>query len=268
MLFITDNYKFCMGNFSYSVRPIISVLLSLNRALDFIISTHIYIYNVDCIYYGVIMKSRELNTIPDLIVSNYKIISNGDGKFTHSFTPENTDTVYKFVANGTAEVEEGQHYNIGYYTNENNEKIIELSCLAKIKDVNPKLSHLFAAQEAQGKHAVNKAKNDTRVQHDATDGYYWGKKYAWREFGMVIPHGAFYAYLEEIGHPTISCVTSNPDLQYQNNSESIAYKEEGLENAIERLITSAKKVTAARFESPLYSKRFVIKGIAAVTDRK
>lgn len=214
------------------------------------------------------MKSRELNTIQDLIVSNYTITPNGDGKFTHTFTPENTDTLYSFIANETHELEQGEHYSIGFYIDGKGNKIVDLSCVAKNQGVNPMLSFLFAQQEAQSKHAVNKKKNDTRVTHEATDGYYWGKKYAWREFGMAIPQGAFHAYLAEIGHPTVPCITSNPALQYNNNDHSIAYKEEGLAKAIKGLITSAVKVTAVRYESTLYSKRFMIKAISAITDKK
>ncbi|CDU07950.1 conserved hypothetical protein [Vibrio coralliirubri] len=214
------------------------------------------------------MKSRDLNTIQDLIVSNYDITPNGDGKFTHTFTPENTATIYQFVANGTPELEQGQHYSIGFYVEGDGSKVVDLSCVAKNKEVNPLLSYLFAQQLAEGKHTINKSKNDTRVTHKATDGYYWGKKYAWREFGMSIPQGAFFAYLKEIKHPTTPCITTNPDLNYSNNDESIAFKEEGLAQAIENLITSAKKVTPARYESPLYSKRFMIKAISAITDKK
>ncbi|PSU69822.1 hypothetical protein C9J22_13165 [Photobacterium phosphoreum] len=214
------------------------------------------------------MKSRELHTIQDLIVSNYTITSNGDGKFTHTFTPENTNTLYSFIANETYELEQGEHYSIGFYIGDKGNKIVELSCVAKNQGVNPMLSFLFAQQEAEGKHAVNTEKNNTRVTHKATDGYYWGKKYAWREFGMAIPKGAFHAYLAEVGHPTVPCFTSNPALPYSNNDYSIAYKEEGLAKVIEDLITSAVKVTAARYESPLYSKRFMIKAISAITDKK
>lgn len=214
------------------------------------------------------MKSRDLNTIQDLIVTNYTISANGDGKFTHTFTPENTDTIYTFIANGTPELEEGEHYSIGFHIDDNGKKIVDLSCVAKNQGVNPMLSYLFAQQEALDKHTVNKEKNDTRVTHKAEDGYYWGKKYAWREFGMAIPQGAFHAYLEQIGHPAVPCITINPDLPYSNNDHSIAYKEEGLAQAIEALIASAVKVTPARYESPLYAKRFMIKPISAVTDKK
>lgn len=214
------------------------------------------------------MKSRELNTIQDLIVSNYEITSNGDGKFTHTFTPENTDTVYTFIENGASELETGEHYSIGFHIADDGKRIVDLSCVAKNQGINPMLSYLFAQQEAQDKHVVNKEKNDTRVTHKAGNGYYWGKKYAWREFGMVIPKGAFHTYLEEIGHPIVPCLTTNPDLPYGNNDHSIAYKEEGLAKAIEDLITSAVRVTPARYESSLYSKRFMIKAISAVTDKK
>ncbi|MGL5396061.1 MAG: hypothetical protein ACRDBQ_12440 [Shewanella sp.] len=39
--------------------------------------------------------------------------------------------MYKFIANGTPEIEEGQRYNIGYFIDDNGDKIIELSALSK-----------------------------------------------------------------------------------------------------------------------------------------
>ena len=214
------------------------------------------------------VKSRKLNTIHDLIVSTYQIKPLGDGKFEHSFTPATTDTVYKFIANGTAEVEEGERYNIGYYVDDNGDKIIDLSALSKNTEVNPIISLLFAKEQAKGKHVINKDKNDQRVHHDATDGYYWGKKYAWREYGLVVPKKVFYDYLSEIDFPTVNCETINPDLAFTSNEKSIAYKDEGLEKAIDDLIMSAKKETKTLYKSPLFSRRFTIRGISAITDKK
>ncbi|WP_282130418.1 hypothetical protein [Pseudoalteromonas aliena] len=215
------------------------------------------------------MKPRYLKTIYDLIVRDYKIEPIGNGKFIHSFKPATTNTVYKFEANGTPEVEEGERYNIGYYDDANGNKIIETSCLSKNTDVNPMLSYLYATKLSEGKHNVNKSKNDERVSHTAQDGYYWGKKYAWREFGLVISKDAFFAYLKEINHPKVECITRNPGMGFSNSGEpSTAYKEEGLADAVNSLISSAVKITKVRFKSPLYSKQFVIRGIEAITDRK
>jgi len=215
------------------------------------------------------MKSRKLKTIHDLIVSDYKIEAIGNGKFNHSFKPATTNTLYQFEANGTPEVTEGERYNIGYYDDEHGNKIIDISCLSKNTEVNPMLSYLCARKLSEEKHEVNKGKNDARVSHNAQDGYYWGKKYAWREFGLVISKDAFHAYLKEIEHPKVKCITRNPDMEFSNSEEpSIAYKEDGLADAMNFLITSAVKETKVRFKSPLYSKQFVIRGIEAITDKK
>ncbi|ENY3129603.1 hypothetical protein ACFXAP_003681 [Vibrio cholerae] len=214
------------------------------------------------------MKSRDLNTIHDLIVTNYQFKSIGEGKFEHSFTPATTDTVYKFIANGSPELEEGERYNIGYYIDDNGDKIIDLSALSKNTEVNPIISLLFAKEIAKEKHAINKGKNDVRVHHDAIDGYYWGKKYAWREYGLVVPKQVSYDYLEEIDFPFVECETINPDLAFVSNEKSIAFKDEGLEKAIDDLIMSAKKVTKTYYKSPLFSRRFTIRGISAITDKK
>jgi hypothetical protein len=219
--------------------------------------------------YGDVMKSRDLKTIHDLIVSDYKIEAIGNGKFTHSFKPATTNTLYQFEANGTPEVVGGERYNIGYYDDEHGNKIIDTSCLSKNTVVNPMLSYLYATKLSEGKHEVNKGKNDDRVSHTAQDGYYWGKKYAWREFGLVISKDAFYAYLKEIKHPKVECITRNPDMEFSNSGEpSMAYKEEGLADAVNSLIASAVKMTKVRFKSPLYSKQFVIRGIEAITDKR
>ncbi|WP_298692171.1 hypothetical protein [uncultured Sulfuricurvum sp.] len=213
------------------------------------------------------MKSRGLKTIHDLIVRDYKIEPIGDGKFLHSFKPATTETTYQFVANRIPEVVEGERYNIGYYEDDVGNKIIERSCLSKNTEVNPMLSYLYATQLSSEKHDINKAKNDERVSHTAQDGYYWGKKYAWREFGLVIPKDAFYSYLDEIIHPQVECITRNPDKPF-NNEKSIAYKEDGIADAINALIASAEKKTKVKYKSPLYSRQFTIRGIEAITDKK
>jgi len=213
------------------------------------------------------MKSRDLNTIHDIIVTDYKIEPIGEGKFRHSFRPKTTETIYEFEANGASEIEEGEHYNVGYYVDTKGRNIVEPSCLSKNTEINPKLSLIYSRQLSQGKHVINKQKNDERVKHSATDGYYWGKKYAWREFGLVIAKSAFFEYLNELNHAKVPCVTTNPDNPMQT-SDSVAFKEEGLAGAVENLIQSAEKVTKVQYKSPLYSKRFTIKGIEAMTDKK
>ena len=214
------------------------------------------------------MKSRELKTIHNLIVSNYTMTPIGSfGKFLHTFTPETTNTVYSFEANGIPELEEGVHYNIGYYE-DGDKRVIDISSTARADSVNPKFSYACAKQFAEEEKKSNKQKNDTRVKHSATDGYYWGKKYAWRQFGLAIPKDAFYKYLEEIKHPFVKCQTINPDLSFSMNEDSIAYKEEGLDYAIRELLFSAVKSTKVYFTSPHYSKKFSIRGPQSITDKK
>jgi hypothetical protein len=214
------------------------------------------------------MKSRNLKTTYDLIVSNYRIEPLENGKFLHSFTPASTDTVYQFIANGTSELEEGMHYNVGYSDGDYCKRDVDLSCISKASDVNPTLSYLFARQLSSENSRTNKAKNDERVTHKETSGYYWGKKYAWREYGLAISKGAFYKYLKEIEHPSTPCLTINPDLPYANNEQSTAYLDDGLLDSIEQLIMTAEKVTKAMYKSPLYSKRFAIDGLTAISDKK
>lgn len=213
------------------------------------------------------MKSRELFTIHDLIASNYTITKLPSGKYRHQFTPATTATIYEFEANATPVVTAGERYNIGYTVDPDGRNIIDLAALSPSSLVNPMLSFLAAQQIAKGNYPIEKAKNDQRVSHSATDDYYWGKKYAWRMFGTVMAQSAFYEYLEQIGHPSIPCITRDPDLPYSND-QSTAYAEKGLEQAVRDLILSASKASAAYFKSPLYSKKFSIKGINALTDKK
>lgn len=213
------------------------------------------------------MKSRDLFTIHDLIASNYRITRLPSGKYRHQFTPATTATVYEFEANATPVVADGERYNIGYTVDAMGRNIIDLSALSPTSQVNPVLSFLAAQHIAQGNLAIEKAKNDQRVTHAATDGYYWGKKYAWRMFGTFIAKSAFFDYLEEIHHPSVPCITRDPNLPYSND-QSTAYAENGLEEAMRNLIASASRASPAYFRSPLYSKRFAIKGINALTDKK
>ncbi len=188
------------------------------------------------------MKSRELNTINDLIASDYKIDPISGGKFRHYFHPKTTNIIYEFVANGAPEIEEGQRYNIGFRVDDENQNIIEMSCLSKNNEVNLILSYLHSMQFSQNKKIINKQKNDDRVEYDKSHGYYWGPKYAWREYGLVMPQSAFRSYIEEIDHPKISCIITNPDNLAQTTS-TVAYADAGLEEAISELIKTASKVT-------------------------
>ncbi|YCH22944.1 hypothetical protein M1D96_05395 [Pseudomonas sp. D1-3] len=214
------------------------------------------------------MKSRNLYTIHDVIISNYAITALPSGKFLHRFTPLTTDTLYEFETNSSnAELVEGHRYNIGFITDATGRKIIEPSSLGRADSVNKLLSYSAAKHFSMDKLAENKGKNDDRVRHRATDGYYWGRKYAWRRFGLVISKNAFYQYLEEIAHPFVPCRTINDDVGIHSNEESIAFKEEGLEDAMNRLIETA--VPSGRyFKSPRYSKKFQIRPINAITDKK
>ena len=170
--------------------------------------------------------------------------------------------------NGTPEIEVGERYNIGYSEDGFGNKVVDLSCLSKNSEVNPNISYLFASQFSAERSRTNRAKNDERVTHEASEGYYWGKKYARREYGLVISKGAFYGYLDEIGHPRVNCLTVNPNLGFTNNEQSVAYLDDGLEEAMAELIKTAKKVTKVMYKSPLYSKRFSIRGITAISDKK
>ena len=222
---------------------------------------------VDTITREKALKSRDLFTIHDLIVSNYTINKLPSGKYRHQFTPATTATIYEFEANQTPVVTEGERYNIGYTVDGNGRNIIDTSALSPTSLVNPMFCFMAAQQLAQATYQAEKAKNDQRVSHSATNGYYWGKKYAWRMFGTVIAQSAFVAYLEEIAHPSVPCITSDPDLPYAN-AQSTAYAEKGLEKAVRDLVASATKVTGAYFKSPLYTKKFSIKGLSAITDKK
>lgn len=215
-----------------------------------------------------ILKSRELKTIFDLIVTKYQILAIGNGKFEHSFTPSTTNTVYKFIANGTPELVEGERYNIGFFEDAAGNKIVDPSCLSINSEVDKNISFQYASLLSKEKHNSNKLKNDQRVNHTAQDGYYWGKKYAWREYGLFISKDVFYRYLEEINHPMTECLTINPDLPFNGNEASIAYKDDGLMDAVKKLVESAERVSKVYFKSPLYSKKFAIRGIQAITDKK
>ncbi|MEJ8865649.1 hypothetical protein [Pseudomonas jessenii] len=214
------------------------------------------------------MKSRNLYTIHDLIVRDYTISPLPSGKFLHQFKPSTTDTIYQFETNSSAvEMVNGDRYNIGFIMDASGRKIIEPSSLGKADSVNKLLSYSAAKHFSIDKLAENKGKNDERVRHTATDGYYWGRKYAWRRFGLVIAKGAFYNYLQEIAHPVIPCRTINDDIGIHSNEESVAYKEDGIEDAMDALIETAVK-EGRYFKSPRFSKAFQIRPINAISDKK
>lgn len=207
------------------------------------------------------MKSRELLTTPVLIVTSYTVAPHPGGKFLHSFTPETTSTVYQFIANLEPALEEGQRYNIGY--NEiDGVNWVDISATAKADDVDQHKSYYVSRLLGEELRAVETQKSDERVVHSASGGHYLGKKYAWRIYGMAVARDTFEAYLDDIRHPSVPCMTED--------SPSLAYENEGLEAAMQALIQSATRVGGNRFSSPLLpSKRwFQIKGLSAITDKK
>lgn len=78
---------------------------------------------------------------------------------------------------------------------------------------------------------------------------------------------AFFNYLEEIAHPFVACKTISDDIGIYSNQDSIAYKDEGLEEAMDQLIETAVRV-GRLFKSPRYAKKFQIRPINAITDKK
>ncbi|MFA7331995.1 MAG: hypothetical protein WC326_13075 [Candidatus Delongbacteria bacterium] len=207
------------------------------------------------------MKSRKLHTTPVLIVTNYNIIPYPNGKFLHSFSPKNTTTVYQFIANHEPILMEGQRYNIGF-TVKNGLNWVDVSATAKADEVDPHKSHYVARLLGEECRALETQKSDDRIQYSAPDGHYLGRKYAWRIFGMAVARDTFDAYLSDIKHPSIPCLT--------NGSRSTAYKEDGLGAAMDALIQTATRVGGNRFYSPLLPSKswFQIKGISAITDKK
>ncbi|QBJ33037.1 hypothetical protein [Hafnia alvei] len=217
------------------------------------------------------MKSRELKTIHDLIVTNYQKHDLGNGRYMHTFQPSTTDTTYQFEANVEDVVIEGERYNIGYTEEAGGVKVIDQSCLSKCSVLDKDFSYQYARNMSKQKHDENKGKNDARVRHNEAKGYYWGRKYAWREFGLALPRAAFEKYLIEcINHPCIACTIETEG--YPQGEDSFAFLEEGLADAIDMLIQSAKIINnGPYFKSPLYykgEKKFTIKGVPAITDKK
>lgn len=209
------------------------------------------------------MKSRELHTTPVLIVSNYKIIPDNNGKFLHSFTPENTSRNYQFYANQEPIFKEGERYNIGYKVIDGI-NWVDQSASAKADSVIPQVSHYVARELGEQLRENETRKSIERVKHSATDGHYLGKKYAWRIYGMSIARDTFDDYLNDIGHPMVLC--------YTDGSKSLAYKDCGIDTAMNTLIQSCVKVgkTGNRFKSKLFPRKkwFTVKGIPAISDKK
>ncbi|MBX9735073.1 MAG: hypothetical protein K2X37_13530 [Chitinophagaceae bacterium] len=207
------------------------------------------------------MKSRELLTTPVLIVSNYKITPVSGGKFLHTFSPETTGTIYQFIANQEPLLDAGQRYNIGFEVRDGC-NWVDMSATTKADLVDKNSSFYVAKALGEQCRDVETQKSVQRVVHSAKDGCYLGKKYAWRIYGMAIAREAFDAYLIDIRHPSVPC--------YTEGSPSIAYKEDGLADAMEALCQSAVHIDGNRFKSSLMPSKswFQIKGISAITDKK
>jgi hypothetical protein len=207
------------------------------------------------------MKSRMLETTAIVVVTNYEVMPYEGGKYLHRFTPESTSTRYQFVANQEPILEEGERYSFGYIV-EDRVNWVDISAISKAEDVNPDASFYLARLHGTEIRSVELAKSNERVRHEAADGQYLGRKYAWRIHGMAVPREVFDMYLEHIGHPSVRCHTEG--------TESIAYKEEGLADAVENLRASLVKLNNNRFRSPLIpaKKWFMVKGLSAITDKK
>ncbi|MFZ2269490.1 MAG: hypothetical protein WAV95_18095 [Azonexus sp.] len=179
----------------------------------------------------------------------------------HTFTPETTSTIYQFIANQEPLLDAGQRYNIGYEVRDGR-NWVDISATAKADLVDKNSSFYVAKTLGEQCRDVETQKSVQRVVHSAKDGRYLGKKYAWRIYGMAIAREAFDTYLEDIQHPSVPC--------YTEDSPSVAYKEEGLAEAMEALRQSAVHINGNRFKSPLMPSKswFQIKGISAITDKK
>ena len=210
------------------------------------------------------MKSRDLKTIPVLIVTNYTTKPNSSEDFLHSFTPHNARTVYQFFSEqNTPLLEEGKAYNIAY-TEVGGANLVSIKDCAKADLVVPSESHRVARRFGEERRTEETKKSNNRVTHSATDGAYLGRKYAWRIYGMAVAREIFDAYLAEIKHPYVNCITKG--------TSSIAYLDEGIDKAMEALIESCVRVEdeGNRFKSDLLPGKdwFTVKGIEAITDKK
>lgn len=209
------------------------------------------------------MKSRELKTVPLLVVADYKIIKQSSGKYLHSFHPASTDTLYQFEGAEGPILKNGRRYNISYF--ENGEKNwVDVSSIADAADVDPQESFLVSRTFGEKLREVETSKSRTRVTVKGGDpgNAYLGKKYAWRIYGMALARDTFDDLLAVIGHPTVACMT--------DGAPSIAYAESGIHDAMKRLFDSLIPKGGNRFSSPILPKRawFQVKGVTAITDKK
>ncbi len=210
------------------------------------------------------MKKRDLHSVYDVKIRNYKIEQSGDS-FLHSFTPATTETIYQFQGDSAPVLIEGEHYNVAFTPTTEGRNIVDPSVLSLASVVNPMMSYLAAKKLASEKFAEEKEKNDTRVRHDGTGDYFWAKKQAWRLFGAFMSEGPFIRYLDEIGHVSVPCIMISDD---HSPSWSTAYAESGLEEAAFRLVSTAQRATSVLYTSTVYTKTFAIKGIPAISHKK
>jgi hypothetical protein len=207
------------------------------------------------------MRSRELKTVPEVLPANYTFKPLPSGEILHRFTPQSTATVYQFIGPNEPLLEEGHAYNIGYST-VNGINWVDKPAITRADEVNQHLSHRAARERGERNRAEETRKSNQRVRHSATDGRYLGRKYAWRIYGLAVPKRVFYAFMDSYGHPYVECVT--------NGTQSVAYKDAGLADAMDAFISSCVRVSGNRFTSPLLRDRkyFTVNGITAITDKK
>lgn len=105
-------------------------------------------------------------------------------------------------------------------------------------------------------------KSERRVIHLAKDGRYLGKKYAWRIYGMALSKKVFSEYLDAIGYPSVPCTTLG--------TQSVAYKEAGLVDAMDKFIDSCTRKGKKRFKSIYLPNKgaFVVRAIKTIMDDK
>ena len=212
------------------------------------------------------MKPRSLNTTARVIVTDYTMTHITAGLYLYSFHPATTKTCYQFFAGSEPRLEEGKTYNVGYHC-VNDTRWVDPEFIAPAESVDPIASHRVARALGEQRRAEETRKSNQRISHTATDGDYLGAKYAWRIYGMAIPRKLFYLYLQAINHPWIECTIQKPD---SIETRSIAYKDEGLDIAMDNLIRSLIRIVGDRFCSPKILSRqwFIVKGIEAITDKK
>lgn len=209
------------------------------------------------------MKSRTLLTTPVIIVTDYSIQAHPSGKSLHSFHPENTGTLYQFLANKEPVLTEGERYNIAYTVDDaTGTNWVEISATARAEAVDPAASYAVASALGEQSRQVEVGKSAARVVHTANDGTYLGVKYAWRIYGMAIAREAFELYLNDRKHPSVPCLT--------DGNPSTAFKEAGLKDQMDALFASLIHISGNRYKSLLFPSKsfFLVKGISAITDKK